>query len=157
VKTNNWGVAFQVMEGFLEHVLPYLTEEEAGRARAAVRPALDPASGAVIHCALAGILGLHEDLRAYLASLPDGDYQRRSLGSLFQIIALNLGDAREAEAQARRLGLPLTEPEHVHAWLALTGLGGLDYLRACLLHVAPNKDMAEKLTKAVVGAVQAPE
>jgi hypothetical protein len=153
----------RLAEGFARHVWPYLTDEEAGRLRAALRPEVRPdrwprpAYGvlAPMEFLLAAALGMHAELLALVWGWSPGSDRAYAHPDLHaQDIVFGLGSAELVESHMRRLRLPLRTGAHARAWLAHTELAALDYVRDSILS-AP-KAQAEGLMEAFC-LVRAPE
>ncbi len=151
-------------EGFVCHVFPYLTDAEAERLRAGLRPEVQPerwpASPTYLVSVpadflLAAALGMHAELLALVSGWsPDAEraYGHHHLHA--QQIVFGLGSAELVEAHLRRLRLPLWRGSHVRAWLAHTELAALDYVRDSLL--SASKPHVDALVEALC-LVRAPE
>jgi hypothetical protein len=155
----SWHKQYDLLEGFREHVVPYLTAAEAEKLRGALRGHLDdPATDALLPWCLAAHLGMHDELRARAAKWADGEFADavyyHQLASP-HLLVLNLGDPKLVEAQARRTRLRLLNPDHVSAWLFHTKWHAPDVIRDSILPLTRKED-AEKMTRAFA-QVQAPE
>jgi predicted DNA-binding WGR domain protein len=154
-----------LLAGFRQHVLPFITENEAAAMRKLVRPHLDPKDysddvGFVAWC-LAAYLGMSAELVPLVASWPDGKLEHgvapwlKESGETTTVLVLNLPEPAQLVSEARRLKLPVQLPDAVAAWVIRTRWNSLDVVRDSILAVT-QKDRAEKLT-ATLARVQAPE
>ncbi len=162
--------ALALLDGFRAHALPYLTPLELDAARERVRRELKrvrwprrrrrhsyDAPPLAFH--LAACLGLHDAILSLVESWPDRRYSRNDRSEYWlrpQDIIFGLGGPRLVETHMRRLGLTLTRPAHVRAWLAHTAVAALDLVHDSVTASA-DKDGANALldTFARVDASQA--
>jgi hypothetical protein len=149
-----------------EHALLLLTDDEKASLREAIRPEITPAAWpadpyAVMSAAflLAPLLGMHAELEAVAASIPDdrytGGYSWGDVYNLPQHLLFGLGSAARVDHHVRRLGLKLNQPGYARAWLAHTEFSGLDHLAESVI-AARNRGLAAKLA-GVLALVDAPE
>jgi len=108
---------------------------------------------------LAACLGLHDAILSLVESWPDARYGRDDRSEYWQRpqdIVFGLGDPRLVKTHSRRLGLTLTRPAHVRAWLAHTEVDALDLVYDSVM-ARTDKDGANALldTFARVAAPQA--
>jgi hypothetical protein len=159
VVQGNWQPVFSLSEAFLDHVVPYLGEEQIEPLRSPVRTYLqtNPTSQKLVPLCLAAGLGMHAELQAHIARFPDNFYANcpsyRTHGPHY--VLFNLGDARLIEHHGRRLKLSLHKPEQVRAWLFHTRWQALDFVRDNVLACIRKAD-AEQLVK-TLALVRAPE
>ncbi len=153
--------ALELIAGFREYVLPYLTPDERALARNLIReqvensPALPSNSrqaGTGFMLYLAAMLGgFSQQIEMRLAALPDGFYHQPNVSPyLTQYLAgmdliLGLDNPALVEREARRLGHTLWNPNHVAGWLAHTETKALDWIYESI--VIAHKAVAEPLFK----------
>ncbi|MBC7880415.1 MAG: DUF4132 domain-containing protein, partial [Anaerolineae bacterium] len=108
---------------------------------------------------IAYIDGMRDELKTVVESWPDDYYTKQfPYAAHYQHpedIIFSLRDRKEIIAQFRRLGLKLTTPEHIRAWLALTEFDALEAISESII-AQTNKEIAVKLTK-TFGLAVAPE
>ncbi len=153
-----------LIDGFRRHVLPYLTDAESATMRDQLRPEIgipsDPQSSSThfplaIH--LAAVLGMHEEVHRYVASIPDDRYVGKShhaSGDRPQQLVLGLGSPSAVVSEMRRLKLRLRTPDEVRGWLAHTEDSALDDVRYCIL-TNTNKDECARFLE-VLARVKSP-
>lgn len=156
---------FDLLYGFHTYLLPYLDTPSRAQLSGLLTPQLNPArwpsdqyTAAPTAWYLAAQLGGQgAALRALVESWPDGcfgqgaaDYHQHP-----QLIVFGLDDPDLVARHLGRLGLRLTRPEDIRAWLAHTGLAQLGVVRDSIL-AEQNRDRAAELTE-VFGLVQTAE
>jgi hypothetical protein len=102
--------------------------------------------------------GLRNELKTVVESWPDNYYSQNPYAAGYhhpEEIIFRMGDRKEIIAQFQRLGLKLSNPEYIRAWLALTEFDALETIFESIL-AETNKETAIKLTKAF-GVAVAPE
>ena len=138
------GILRNFTDGFRQFVLPYLSAEERDEIRELLRPEITLANWPTDYYEtprpaffLAAQIGMPDELlnvvRAwsndlYFNSDTWHDHYHRP-----QEIVLGLGNAREVEAQMRRLGLGLSSPNWVRGWLANTAFGAPDFVTETII------------------------
>ncbi len=132
--------AMTLLDGFRVHALPYLMPLELDAARERVRRELGRSrwprwpqrysyDAPPLAFYLAACLGLRDAILSLVEGWPDARYARGDRSEYWQHpqdIILGLGGPRLVESHMRRLGLTLTRPAHVRAWLAHTEAAALD-------------------------------
>lgn len=156
---------FALLCGFRLHVLPYLDAPTRARLSALLAPRLDPAgwpgdeyTGGPPAWYLAAMLGGQAPaLRALVERWPDGCFAQNSADyhQHPQFVIFGLDDPALVARHLGRVGLRLSSPDDIRAWLAHTELSALDMVRESIL-AEPNKDRAAALTEAFA-LVQAAE
>src|SRR5262249_48930712 len=108
---------------------------------------------------LAALVGLPDELLPVVRAIPDDHYQHsgwdHTVYHQVQRVVFGLGSPELVEAEARRLKLPLREPEFLRAGLTLTEVAALDYARDNIL-AETRQDDCEKLLRELA-RVKAPE
>ncbi len=130
---------FSFLDGVQEHVIPRLSMKEVKATRTALRDKITAARWNATdeyqmpHPAfyLGAFLGLHEPLRAVVASWPDDLFAKQGACTyrMPQYLVLGLGDKALVLSEMKRLGLKLRRPAQARAWLALTGTTDLGFVR----------------------------
>ena len=150
--------ALALLDGFRVHALPYLTprelaaareraRRELGRSRWPRRPRRYSYDAPPLAFHLAACLGLHDAILSLVESWPDTRYARGDRSEYWlrpQDIIFGLGDPRLVKTHMRRLGLTLTRPAHVRAWLAHTEAAALDLVYDSIM-ARTDKDGANAL------------
>jgi hypothetical protein len=158
-------VNHQVLDGFRRYVLPYLPDEDYQVMRDELRgmlaaPALPPNydTDFPFESYLAAALGLHEETRRIVGSIPDEYYPAGQRYYDYcqqpQLLVLGLGDPQLVESEMRRLKLLLQTPDHVRGWIAHTEDSALDLVRDSIL-AASLKEQAVALLE-VLALVKSP-
>jgi predicted DNA-binding WGR domain protein len=166
--SDGWIAGGSFFQGWHQHVLPLLSEDEREalkkRVRAKVTPANFPTdyyeepSGEFL---VAASLGLHDELLKVVEALPDDHYavsggeDWHDAYHVPQLMCFGLGSAELVSKHARRLGLRMRFPEYMRAWIAHTEYDGLDWAAKTICETK-NKDEAAKLAE-VLALVHAPE
>ncbi|HEX8463815.1 MAG TPA: DUF4132 domain-containing protein [Abditibacterium sp.] len=167
--------ARSITDGFREHVLPFVSNEEVEAMRALLRPEIkvsgwpsDYYGVPKIAFYLGAQLGLSAELSDVVKGWKDDFYTAGDNSDWHdhyhrpQEIVFGLGSAAEVEAQMRRLKLRVSKPQYVRAWLAHTEFSAPDVIVSSILDArgenynSSAKDAAEKLTQTFALA-QAPE
>jgi predicted DNA-binding WGR domain protein len=152
------------LDGYLRFVVPDLSDADAEKLRARVRPLITPANWPAdlrkvpAPFLLAAALGMGQELRPVVESWRDDQYRKDSSDDYYhrpQMVILGLGDPALVEQHIRRLKLRLVTPLHVAGWLAHTEWRALDYLADGIL-VNANKELCERWVTAL-HVVKAPE
>jgi hypothetical protein len=159
----------QLIDAFCIHfqslVFPYLQPEDISKIRNQLRPEItlgnwshkDERPWAFLLAAR--IDGMRNDLKTVIESWPDGYYtEELPYAAQYhqpEVIIFGLRNRKEMIDQFKRLGLKLSTPEYVRAWLALTKFDALEIISESIL-AQTNKEEAIKLTKAF-GVAVAPE
>ncbi|MBS0659090.1 MAG: DUF4132 domain-containing protein [Verrucomicrobia bacterium] len=168
--TSRHGLENEIARVFRQQVYPQLSSEERAQLRDQFAAHLRSPQGkphkydwpwnAGITCA--ALFGLHDEMESFLARLPDGAYagddpyglQRKQQTHW---LVFGLASPERVRSEFERLHLRLLEPEQARAWLALTGVSGLDEIaRGACLYPQGHKDPAIALAKVLL-RVQAPE
>jgi hypothetical protein len=159
-----WIDAFSAHFQFL--ILPYLQAEDISKICSQLRPEITVSNwpknwytSAWAFLFAMRIDDLRNELKTVIKSWPDDYYSHQAPDAVRyhypQEIIFSLRDRKEIIAQFQRLGLRLSTPEYVRAWLALTEFDALEVISESIL-VERNKEKAIKLTNAFGDAV-APE
>ena len=153
-----------LLDGFRRSILPYLTDAEHQAMQEDLRAELvspsvprAPYLPFPLEVYLAAALGLHEDVRRIVQSIPDDQYRQPNyydLGQNPQLLVLGLGDPRLVESEMRRLKLVLRKPDFVRGWIAHTEDRALDLVRDSIL-AANDKGQAAALLE-VLARVKSP-
>lgn len=156
---------FALLCGFRRHVLPYLDPPTRARLSALLAARLDPAGwpgdgytgGPPAWYLAAQLGGQAAALRALVESWPDAcfaqgaaDYHQHP-----QLVIFGLDQPALVARHLGRVGLRLSCPDDIRAWLAHTELSALDMVRDSIL-AEQSKDRAAELTE-VFALVQAAE
>lgn len=161
-----WNDDPEMILGFQQYILPYLTDAELQRIRKAAAGKLDPTHWPTSHHEkpaawyyLAALVGMPNELLRVVQGWKEDLYGRTDWDCTAyqqpQIIVLGLGSPQLVESEMRRHKLPLNKPEYIRGWLATTEYAALDYVRDCILEVT-NKEVCEKLLR-VFALVKAPQ
>jgi predicted DNA-binding WGR domain protein len=153
----------ELLLGLRRFVVPYLSREERARLSAQLTPYLDPTTWpssryhhAHVSFYLAAMLGGHDAvLRKVVASWADDMFTRDGWSDYYQRpqeIVLGLNDPLLVQAEMRRLGLRLSHPPYVRAWLAHTEYAAPDVIRDSIAAV-DDRDKAADLVQAFALAV----
>ncbi|MGB8699767.1 MAG: DUF4132 domain-containing protein [Thermosynechococcaceae cyanobacterium] len=135
----DWRIIGNLVKGFRQYVLPYLSQEEIKALHPQLKSKLSPSNwqpyphvlNACDHLGLfllGSYLGMHDEMRSLIESWPDGFCHRDSSG-LAQDLVFGLGDPQLVEHHMRRLQCRLGRPEPIRGWLVHTQYAALDYLR----------------------------
>lgn len=149
--------AHEAVEHFTRYTFPYLTASELKLMRSAVKSELDPKNWPTDFYKqpptaffFAALLGMSKELLPVVRGLPDGHYAQsgwdHSHYHQTQRVVFGLGAPDTIASEMQRLKLPLTEPQLVRSWLALTEFSALEYLRDSIL-TETNKDLNDKLVR----------
>ncbi len=153
-------------EQFQSQVLPYLQPEEILQIRSQLQPEITVGNWPQnqyerpwAFFLAAYVDGIRDELKTVVESWPDDYYTKQfPYAAHYQHpeeIIFSLRDRKEIIAQFQRLGLKLTTPEYIRAWLALTEFDALEVISESIV-AQTNKEVAIKLTKAF-GVAVAPE
>jgi predicted DNA-binding WGR domain protein len=157
-------VGERFLDRYRQFVAPRLAHAEAEKLRALLRPQVSPANwpadlyketGAFV---VAAALGMHDELRVVVESLPDDRYTKDDWCDHYnqpQAVIFGLGDPALVGKHMHRLRLRLKTPFHLRGWLAHTEWRALDFVADSIL-ANKNKDDSEKLVDAFQ-VVKAPE
>ncbi len=126
-----------LVRGCWERVRPYLTADELEQVRTGVRPRLDPRTWPKKHddplpmpYYVAALAGMHDEVWGLARGWQFGptDPARYVFNySAPLLVLLGLRDPALLETKARELNLSLHTRFDLRAWMAHTGVGGLDY------------------------------
>lgn len=152
-----------LVQGFCEHLMPYLNADEREQVRSRIRPGLAAAISAIgqnwfydpIIFLAAAVGGFSRQLETIIAALPDGycAHQYHHAGTLDLILGFD--DPDKVISEARRLSNSLVRLHHGIGWLAHTEARALDWIQTSIEH-ATQKDLAETLFR-VLALVEEPE
>lgn len=153
----NWVSATAAIEHFTRYTFPYMTANELKAMRAATKGEIDPKNWpsdfyeqAPIAFFFAALLGMSKELLPVVRGIADGTYNQsgwdHSHYHQTQRVVFGLGASDVIASEMRRLKLPLTEPQFVRSWLALTEFSALEYLRDSIL-TETNKDKNDQLVR----------
>ncbi len=144
-----------LLHGVAPYVVALLSPDErqqlVDRVRAALVGKAWPTGQAPPHPALvlAAALGLHDEIEALAATVPDGEYagteDYAEHYQMPQVLLFGLGSATRLEEEFGRLRLHLTDAWHVRAWLAHTGTGSLDLVRRSVARAGKRASAANLL------------
>ncbi|MEM7475555.1 MAG: DUF4132 domain-containing protein [Planctomycetota bacterium] len=153
-------------QSFRKHVVPYIPKKQIPALKKLVLKTLDvsyepPDSYSSFNPEhyLAAALGMHKEIRQFVANWPDDKYTSdEEWASHYQSpesILCGLGSAEEVEAEYRRLKIKIREPEEGKVLLACTGFNCLDILGDQICKLSNREDAAKLMN--VLAAVRAPE
>jgi predicted DNA-binding WGR domain protein len=154
-------VGADFLDGFRRWVVPRLPKADADKLRAQLRPHVTPAKwpSAAYNAApwfvVAAALGMHNELRAVVESLPDDRFKDNDYDQQPQMVIFGLGDPALVDKHMRRLRLRLKTARQLSGWLAHTELRALEFVTDSIL-AARDKEECEELI-AAFQAVKAPE
>lgn len=154
--------AVNLMCGFRQFIVPYLTDDDAAMIRERVEGKIEPAAwpqgyyevpNAAYH--LAAFAG-HPRLINLVESWPDGTQRDMWPYQMRQLIVTRLPSADLVNHHMRRLKLGLADKAYMADWLATTEYAGLDYLAEDLAQES-DKTSATRLVEFFASSVIAPE
>jgi len=137
--------------------LPNLDETALETGRAALREQLHHPELVVRLTAalLASSLGMTSEVNSFFAQMKKGTLNASLLQAGWGAVIFSLSDPVQMVAEARRLGLRLSDPTHAHTWLERTGTAGLDILRDSILAVRRSAEMLA-LLEVLLGVTEPP-
>ena len=135
------GLQLALVSGFKNFVRPYLDDADMEQLRQTVRECVNPSLWSqaqppsldqLMAYRLAPVLGMHRELQVLVSTWADNQFPRRNGGDDYRRMPreqiFGLGNPWQVEQHIRRLGLSLRNPGEARAWLAHTGVSGVDYL-----------------------------
>jgi predicted DNA-binding WGR domain protein len=147
--------------GFVEYVVPHMTEHERRDYRAALEQMFDAEQdhdSAILLLAYLSTVGGGHRLAAWVANLPDNALSNERwhrLPSAYLVMLAGLADEASFVREAHRLIDKLTTPSDLRIWLAATEWRELDLVKDAVI-AASTKDEAATLAR-ILAQVEAPE
>ena len=156
--------ALAIAEGFAQHVVPYLTEEERKNVIKLVSDSFVPCTTAgsgsplpMSHYMMAA-LGMHKEVLGIVRGWPDDTYSTNTYTQSSekpQNLLFGLASSELVEQEWRRLKLDFGSFEMVKGFLACTEYSALDLIADCVCR-RTNKEESETILKGLL-LVLAPE